>query len=241
MFDLFAAMVTHYGDGPLSGRPLGNTANIHMWTPEKVQSFYNGIVVAHNNFFSRELELSDFARVIISESCQESTGNFSLNVKPINFTDYDGCGIIQVTPASVLLDYQRFGEPIPDLEGKVMLDPSTVTEIDLADPGLSIPIWAWYNKNTVLAGVSLNEWFHQKEWWVKPVNVTKDFGNCLYTWLAGPRHDRHTNDTGFLDYKNRVTDYWTVAGFGNQSHLDAIFNVSLETKMLFISSQVNGD
>jgi len=54
--------------------PSSSSYCYKMWTPPKVDSFYNGVVIAHHNFFANELDLQDFARVIISESCQESTG-----------------------------------------------------------------------------------------------------------------------------------------------------------------------
>ena len=230
--DLFNALISRPDEGHLSGRPLGSQDMSNLWTPEKVASFYNGVEIAHHNFFSEELELEDFARVIISESCQESTGNYNLNVKPVDFNDHEAYGVIQVTPGSVLVDYKRYGEPILDMDGSVFLDPASIEKIDLADPGLSIPIWAWYNKNTVLAGVSLDEWEHRVEWWVTTGGVTKDFGNCLYTWLAGPRSDRHKEPVGFSDYRYRVTDYYIAAGFGNQTRIEEIFSTPLKETMI---------
>lgn len=70
--DLFAALVSRPDGGILSGRPLGSNITSNLWTPDKIGSFYNGVMIAHNNFFSEEeLGLKDFAQVIISESCQE--------------------------------------------------------------------------------------------------------------------------------------------------------------------------
>jgi hypothetical protein len=236
--DLFNAMESRPNGGIYSGRALGNNANRSLWTSAKVKSFYDGVVTSHNIFFP-EFTLEEFARLIICESMQESTGDYRLGVKkPISFKDHTSHGIIQVTPGSVLFDYYRFGQPIIDVNGKMILSPSRIQNVDLNDPGVSIVIFSWYTTNVVSMGVSINEWIHQKEWHIKTGKVRRDFGNCKLNWLAGPHNDRHTNGkNAFQDYYNRILDYFITSNFGTKQDFDKLIDRPLREKVQGVSNK----
>lgn len=235
--DLFNAMQSRPNGGKYSGRALGNTQNISLWNAAKVHDFYSGIVTAYNIFFSNELALQDFARLIICESMQESTGDYRLGVTPtISFSDHTSQGIIQVTPGSVLLDYSQFGMPIIDVNGVMVLSPSTVQNADLSNPGLCTIIWAWYNKNSVLMGVSMNEWINRDLWHIPIGGVTQDYGNCMLTWLAGPHNDRWKDNAPFLDYYNRILDYAIGAGFFDKQTFDKLLGTKLSPPIIGVYS-----
>lgn len=225
--DWMHAMISRPNEGHFSGRALGNTANQALWTTAKTTSFYNGIVAAYLNFFRSEFaDLKTFARLVMCECMQESTGNYNLGVRPVDFKDHTSHGLIQVTPASVLLDYKNYGQPIVDANGKLLVVPSLTKEFDLSDPGINIIIWAWYTKNCVIMGVSMNEWVHKDVWHIPTGGVPKNFGNCQLCWLAGPGVGREKNKTAFQDYHNRILDYWVASGFGTvdeyTKHIDTL-------------------
>jgi hypothetical protein len=230
--DLFNAMITR---NPIySGRGLGNSSNINLWNDKKVQSFYNGVLTAHKLFFSNELSLINYARLMICESMQESTGDYNLGVKKVDFNDHTSHGIIQVTPGSVLIDYYNYGKPIVDINDDFILNPADVLNLDLSDPGVCIVIWALYTKNSVLMGMSFNEYINRIKWHSTPSNVTKDVGNCLFNWLGGPRNDRHANNSPFDDYYKRILDYYVCSGFGTKAEFDSILDTKLNDKIFGI-------
>jgi hypothetical protein len=228
--DMFNAMKSRPNGGFYSGRALGNNANLAMWTPDKVHSYYEGIVTSHNLFFYY-LGLRDFARLVICESMQESTGDYNLGVKPVNFKDHTSQGIIQVTSGSVVLDYYNWGQPIIGVSGKMAMSPSAVPRMNFADPGLSVVMWAWYTSNGVKMGVSMNEYGNRVKWNIRTGGVTRDFGNCMWTWLGGPHNDRHNPATssGYEDYYKRILDYYTQSGFGSKAEFDALLDTKLDT------------
>ncbi len=217
--DLQALLISR--PGPLSGRHLGNPANLALWTPYKVQQLTIGLRVAQATFYP-EIPLRDFARLILAEAAQESTGDFNLGVRPVDLQDHASQGLLQVTPASVLLDYKNYGLPIKDATGKVLLDPAKAERLSLANVCTNVLLWAWYTRNSVAFGVSFNEWAHRSEWHIPTGGVLRDFGNAQFTWLAGPHNDRHTADQGYADYYNRIADYYISSGFGTQAQLDAL-------------------
>lgn len=235
--DLFNAMKSRPNGGVYSGRALGNSANIPLWTPDKIQSYFNGIVTAHNLFFT-ELSLKDFAQLIVCESCQESTGDYRLGVKPVDLNDHSSAGIIQVTPGSVLLDYQNWGVPIIDVTGKIILNPQSVLDLDLNDPGVCVVIWAFYTKNVVVMGVSLNEYGNRVAWNIPTGEMTRDFGNAQAVWLSGGgvSNDRHTTtgQRAYQDYYNRILDYYIASGFGTKVQFDNLLNTPLNNKVLAV-------
>ncbi len=216
--DLMNAMQSR--PGLYSGRALGDTSKQALWTDDKLQQFFEGVKTAHRLFFSRELAFLDFAQLIIAECMQESTGDYKLNIrKPISFTDHQSQGIIQVTPGSVLLDYKNWGMPIPG----TTLHPDRVESIDLTDPGICIVIWAWYTKNCLQMKMSMNEYINRQKWNSRPSDfVVADVGNCMFTWLGGPRSDRTNDPKGFEDYYLRILDYYVRAGFGSKAKFDIL-------------------
>jgi hypothetical protein len=227
--DLFNAMVSR---NPIySNRPLGNSSNISLWTDKKIQSFYDGILTAHKLFFQKELTLINYARLMICESMQESTGDYNLGVKKIDFNDHTSHGIIQVTPGSVLLDYFNYGKPIVDNHNKLILNPSNILDLDTSDPGTCIVAWSFYTKNSVLLGMSMNEYVNRIAWHSMPTNVTRDIGNCMYCWLGGPRNDRHVNLQGWNDYYLRILDYFVCSNFGSKQDFDNILDTKLDNNI----------
>lgn len=227
--------------GMYSGRALGNSANAAMWTSDKIQQFYNGIVTAFNLFMTG-MELTDFARLIVCECAQESTLSWDLGVKPVVLTDHTSQGIIQTTPGSVLLDYSNYGTPICDVTGKIVLNPRTVTSLDLADPGVCIIIWAFYNTNSVKMGVSMSEYENRIAWNIPVGGVTKVYANLMETWLSGPHNDVVKNPKsaqGFQDYYLRILDYYTVSGYGSKTEFDALLATPVNDNILAMYTTQN--
>jgi hypothetical protein len=220
----------------LSGRPLGNDVNIALWTPEKIDSLFAGLVTAHRLFFV-DLPFMDYARVIICECMQESTGDFRLGSAPTTLdlsSDHKSYGLIQVTPASVVRDYRDFGKPICDVFTKttrVIRPGKHATSLDLSDPFTNIVLHAAYTTSSIACKMSLREYAFRKAWNSRPTSTqVPDFGNCLLVWLAGPRNDRHDGASGaksFDDYHKRVSDYFVGAGFGTRERLDTILSTRL--------------
>lgn len=236
--DLFNALQSRPNGGLYSGRALGNTENIKLWTPQKLQSFYNGIKTAHNIFYSN-IPLLHFARLVICECCQESTGDYNLGVRPtIDFEDHTSAGIIQVTPGSVLKDYYDYGMPIVDCKGHLVLSPSLIRNVDLRDPGICIIIWAWYTYNSIAANMSLNEYAHKSEWNIPEAGVTRDYGNCTFCWLAGPHNDRFKNYEGYKDYHLRMMDYAVQSAFFTKEQYESLLATPTSDKLRGVYASV---
>jgi hypothetical protein len=233
--DLFNAMQSR-PSGQYSGRPLGNSANAKLWTPAKLHSLWLGVRTARDLFY-RELSLQSFARLNICECMQESTGNYRLGVtgRPVNLADHASCGIIQVTPGSVLLDYKNWGLRIGGL------DPAAVLRMDLSDPGPCVVLWAWYTRNCVATGVSFEEFGNRVAWNTPKGDVTRDVGNALFQWLAGPHNDRHHPDAhpGFDDYYKRILDYYTASGFGSKAQFDGVLATTFGTNLIGVAAARN--
>lgn len=234
--DLFSAMESRPNGGIFSGRPLGNSKHRELWTKDKIKSFYDGVVTSRNIFYSM-FSLEEFAHLIISECMQESTCDYRLNItKPFTLKNHESFGLIQVTPASVLFDYYRYGHAVIDINGKMIVSPSRTLDINLADPCASIILFSWYTSNCVSMTVSINEFIHKDEWHIKTGKVTRDFGNCQLTWLAGPHNDRHTNGKkAYEDYYNRILDYFIAAGFGSKNDFDELISRPLPLRIQGIS------
>lgn len=226
--DLFNAMISR--PGKFSGRALGDTTKQKLWTDEKIKQMYNGILTAHRIYFYSVLDLADYAHLMISESMQESTGDYRLGCTgKIDFTDHTSHGIIQVTPGSILKDYYTWGKPIMDITGKLIVNPSTIHDIDLSNPGICVIIWAWYTKNSVLMRMSMNEYGFREKWYSVPSQVVPDIGNCMLTHLAGPRHNRHIDNKPFEDYYLRILDYYVASGFGTKEKFDSLIDTIITT------------
>jgi len=239
--DLQSVLKSRPDGGVLSGRPLGNSANIQLWTPELMGRLHHGIDLAQRLFYPEFKTMRlDFARLVLCEAAQESTGDFRLNVRPPPLDlqeDFTSHGLIQVTPASVVKDYASFGRPIVDpLTKRIELDPATAAQQDLTDPCVNLLFWAWYTRNSVVAGVSMNEWAHRVVWHIPTGKVTRDFGNAQLTWLAGPHNDRHgSGRRAYADYEARMADYWVQAQFGSLSRFHELLDVPLEARMMFVA------
>jgi hypothetical protein len=208
---------------------LGRDGIMSKWTTAKVTELLYGIQNVKNIFYP-EFALRDVARLIVCEGAQESTGDYNLGVHSIDFNDHGAQGFIQVTPGSVVKDYHDFGTKIVNAAGHVVLDPAKSKSYNLSNVRTNVAFWAWYTHNTVAAGVSLNEWVHRNEWHIQVGGVTPDYGNSMYDWLAGPRHDRHKDDSAFRDYYGRIRAYWNHAGFG--SSFDALLAKRFSTRII---------
>ena len=197
-------------EGPLSGKALGDVTKVALWTPAVTARLYEGLVAANKLFFPK-LGLRDLSRLLVAEGAQESTGDYRLGVVPVRMDDFRSQGFLQATPGNVLKDFAAFGVQFdPDM------DPKAVTSWNLADPKIQVLTFSWYCLNSVAAGVSLQEYAHRVMWNTRGVGeVTCDYGNLQYTWLSGPRHDRHKSDKEYRDYHDRIADYFVCAKFGS--------------------------
>lgn len=226
--------------GPYSGRYIGDPSKLTLWTKAKFEELYNGLVSAYVLFYSDiGVSFKNFAQVVMCECLQESTGNYNLWVGPIMFNDGDAHGLIQATPQSVILDYHVWGQPMVDVSGQVVLRPDEVLKWDLSHCTLNLLIWAWYTRNTLGAGMSLNE-FGFPEWGRRPNNIVKDFGNALYVWLGGPENYRQDktkiqNNPGHLDYYNRVKDYYTC-NMGDEATFERVFNAPVPSRQIALNA-----
>ena len=210
---------------------LGRAGIMSKWTPAKLTQLMEGIGNV-NALFYPEFSRRDIARLIICEGAQESTGDYDLGARAIDFNDHGAQGFIQVTPGSVVKDFRDFGKKIVNARGHVVLDPARARSYDLRNVRTNVAFWGWYTHDTVVAGVSLNEWEHRAAWHIATGGVTRDYGNAMYTWLAGPRHDRHKDDGAFREYHGRIAAYWRHAGFG--SGFDALIARRFPARMLFL-------
>lgn len=228
--DIMNVLTTRPNNNGLSGIALGNNDNKRLWDDEHLKKLYDGIVKSQNIFFP-QIPLQSFARLILCECAQESTGNYNLTVVPVDLSDFKSQGIIQLTPGSVLKDYMNHGIQFDD-----SLIPSEVTKWDLSDPEIQILIWSWYTYNSVLAGVSLEEYCNRIAWNTQRLyEVTRDYGNLQLCWLAGPRNDRHTNaKNNYQDYYNRICDYWVGSTFGTRSDFDNLIDTKLNGDIKFV-------
>jgi len=234
--------------GPLSGQPLGNTINTALWTPSMLSRLDLGLRVAGGTFFPQlnatQAQQVNFRRLLLCELAQESTGNPALGVTAIRLDDHRSQGPLQVTPGSVVKDYLNYGLPITDTAGTTLLSPQLLEDAIskkkpiLADPCISLLLWAWYTSNCVVTGVSFAEWHNRKTWNIATGGVTPDFGNCQLTWLAGPHNDRYkpTGKAAYQDYYNRMHDYWVGAAFGTRAAFDALLATPIPRKLRCVAS-----
>jgi hypothetical protein len=241
--DLFEAMKTR--PGVHSDRPLGNTANVALWGKPQVDSLWEGVFTAWKLFFRREFDLRTFSRMVLCEGMQESTGDFRLGCKPVDFGDHTSHGFMQVTPGSVLKDFANHGKVIRSAlktrRGVVLARPDRTLQMDTSDPGLNVVIFAWYTKNSVLMGVSMQEYAHRVAWNIPPGNVTPIFGNCQLCWLAGPHNDfLGAGAAAFRDYHARILDYYTGAGFGDVGAYEALIRTRIVPPFVLVQRSTLG-
>ncbi len=111
-------------------RNMGNPSHIAMWTPAKIQSLLNGMITAHDVFYSN-INFTDLAHSIIAEGAQESTGNYSL----LGWSE----GFILSTPSTVGQDLISHGQAVTSPAGTFILPDKSA---DYDDPGQNIATWA---------------------------------------------------------------------------------------------------
>lgn len=225
--------------GPYSKRYIGDPAKLKMWTADKYAELYNGLASAYALFYSDiGIPFKEFAQVVMCECLQESTGNYNLWVGPVMMNDGDAHGLIQATPQSVLLDYHVWGQQMVDVSGSVIVRPHEVLQWDLSHCTLNLMMWGWYTRNTLGAGMSLNE-LGFVEWHRRSNDIVRDFGNALYIWLGGPENYRQDakkikESPGHLDYYLRVKDYY-VCNMGTAKDFERIFNTRVPRKQIAIN------
>ena len=239
----FIKGITNEKIGPFSGRYIGGKARLPLWdNNDKFIELYNGLLSAYNLFyFDLGISFKDFAQVVMSECLQESTSDYNLWVGPISFDDGDAHGIIQATPQSVILDFHVWGQDIIDVSGNVILRTQDVKKWDLSHCTLCILIWAWYTRNTLSAGISLNEYGFRDQWYGQRHQGIKDewvnFGNALYVWLGGPSNYREKPGNN-QDYYLRVKDYYTQ-NFGTEENFEKIFNTKVPKQTYALNDKMN--
>jgi hypothetical protein len=215
----FATAVQTRPDGIFSQRPIGNSLNLDKWDVARMQSLYGGITAVHTAFYE-EFSKQTLARLILCVGMQESTGDFALNV-PYGQSQ----GFMQASPASVVQDFNTYGQTIHSRHR-----PLVPGDVDVADPGTSVMLWGWYGNVVAHTGVSVAEYVHRAEWDIDARRDRPNLAHALLGWLAGPSA---TLDDGvvrahFKDYFNRVMDYWLAAGFGTQGFLQSLVKRRLQ-------------
>lgn len=241
--DLFNAMQSR--QGYYSGRALGNSENVKLWDTAKLDSLWEGIVTARARFFRSELSLRDFARLIICEGMQESTGDWNAGCKAVDFEDHTAHGFIQVTPGSVMKDFSEWGQSVTSaLKARrhvTLLDPANTLSMDTSDPCTTILMFAWYTKNSVNMGMSFNEYAHRHAWNISLTPHSKVYGACQAVWLGGPRTyiDSDAGWKAYDDYYKRILDYYTQSGFGSKQDFDKlVLQTALVDEVVYVAPAV---
>ncbi len=195
-----------------SQNDLSGPQNMQYWDPTTAQgkknldSFYNGILTAHSQFFPN-VPISTFARGVVAEAGAEST---------LNPTAGNG-GLLQVTPADAVADYNNHGTAIKDASGNTVLSPGAAW--DANNPETNVLMWAWYNKNSVASGgVAPNNWGKGQN-----NGVSNTYGNILANWLGGPG-DSLGQGTDY--YVNRIQRFFEKTG-GTTSDFQNLLNSQL--------------
>ena len=200
------------GDNSLSG-----PQNLPKWDPSTPQgaknldSFYNGIVSAQAQFYP-EVPVDQFARLIVAHAAQESTLNPDLE---------NGDGVIQANQ-SVRDDFQKYGSPIKDVNGKTVATPG---QADVTDPATNVLLWAWRTRSTLDHGGNGPAQWSQN---VAPTQ-SANFGNALSVWFQGPASQPFFSN-GKLDtsgfHVGRIQSYFEKLG-GTPEQLQALAAVPL--------------
>ena len=195
-----------------SQNDLSGPQNLQYWDPstaagkKNLDSFYNGIVTAHSQFFPN-ISIGTFARGVVAEAGAEST---------LNPTAGNG-GLLQVTPADAVADYNHHGAAIQDANGKTILTPGAAW--DANNPETNVLMWAWYNKNSVASGgVAPNNWGKGQD-----NGISNTYGNILANWLGGPG-DALGQGTDY--YVNRIQRFFEKTG-GTSSDFDNLLSSKL--------------
>ena len=195
---------------------LGNPANIALWTQSPLQSLYDGLLVTQASYYP-SLSLQDLAHLILALGATDSTGDYTLN-------NGSTVGYLQVSTANGENDYINHGLAIQGENGE-LISPSNIS---LGVPGANLALMAWYSRNAVSSGESADEASTGAHNHV----VTRDVGNAVLAWLAGPGLDRHSNPpTSWPAFYARLADYYVQSNFGTQASFDAIMNTSMPSTL----------
>jgi hypothetical protein len=208
---------------------LGRGGIINEWSQAKVASLNKGIQTAQQ--FFPNMSAKNLALLVVSEGAYESTGDTNLNVGSSD--PGAGQGFMQVTPQSVVKDYQAFGKEIKAPDGSTVLSPKG--PFDWGNVSQNVAMWAWYSQNSLAAGTSLAQHFMPNQ----PPNVAsanKDYGNVMFTWNQGPSNDRHTKGASFESYYASVADFYVNSGFGSQADYDRLMATPTGDKMSAIKT-----
>jgi hypothetical protein len=212
----FAKAIQYVPNGPYSMRALGNPANLAKKDLPGMQSLYSGISAVNSHFYE-EFDRGALAKLILCIGMQESTADFALDTGV-------SVGYMQVSPASVVLDFDTYGKTVSYSGGSV-----TPGAVNVSDPGTSVILWGWYGNLAAHTGVSVAEYVNRKVWNIRAVRDKSTIQDAMLAWLLGPAS--RTSDPvirrQFTDYVNRVADYWVVSGFGNRRDLQLILTKPL--------------
>lgn len=186
------------GDNSLSG-----PQNLAKWDPntasgkKNLDSFYNGIVSAQKQFYP-QVPIDQFAKMMVAESAQESTLNPDIE---------NGDGVIQANQ-SVRDDFAKYGQPLKDNQGNVLVAPGSANS---KDPASCVMLWAWRTSSALAHGGN------GPAQWNQAVKATQSshLGNALSVWLQGPASQPFFNN-GQLDtsshYVSRIQSFYQKLG-----------------------------
>jgi hypothetical protein len=209
----FAHVIQSRPVGILSKRPLGNSANLDLWGMNEMQSLYDGISTVHSLFYEEHSQ-ETIARLVLCLGMQESTGDLKLNV-PSGRSQ----GFMQVSPESVLADFDTYGQVLPSPYAQLIPG-----QVNVTDPGSAVKLWGWYGNVAAHSGVSVAEYVNRDLWNLSAVRCTPTLAHAVLAWLAGPSADMSDSATKahFKDYLNRIHDYWVGSGFGSRWKLQQL-------------------
>jgi hypothetical protein len=222
----FAHVIQSRPSGIFSHRPLGNSQNLDLWAMSEMESLYDGIATVHGLFYD-EYSRETIARLILCVSMQESTGDHALHV-PAGRSQ----GLMQVSPESVVADFDTYGQTLPSLR-----EPLTPGRVNVSDPGTSVKLWGWYGNAAAHTGVSVAEYVHRVEWQIAAHRLRPTLAHALLAWLAGPSADvgQAATKAHFEEYLNRIQDYWIAAGFGSQRRLQLLLKRRLRGNVTYVT------
>ena len=192
-----------------------------IWGAKEMGQLATRILVATR--FYPMLAPRRLAQLIVAEAAQTSSGDHRRNV---GGGPGDGQGYMQVTMQSVVKDLHDFGRPLLALGGSTVVTPDGNIVLGRLDQNVALS--AWYTRNTVGSRQSLGERLLWRDlpYNHQPTPMMVVFGNAQLTWLAGPRHDRHTPEGAarFAKYHRRVLNYFVQSGFGDAATYEAAPN-----------------
>jgi hypothetical protein len=205
-----------------------------MWSVEHFESLYGGIDAIHTAFYE-EYSLGTLARLVMCIGMQESTGDFLLG-----YPYAQSQGLMQVSPASVLSDFDTYGQIIFNPYTGSNLIPG---QVDITDPGTSVMLWGWYGNGAAHTGVSMAEYSNREAWNIKAYRRRPNLGHAMLAWYAGPSASLDNKDTKkqFIDYVHRILDYWVAAGFGSEGDMYKLMRRRLQGNITHVKTQTSDD